>query len=466
LANIAILVGNTEYRALQTLGCCSEDVSAIQQLLEASKKFDCIEVILNKDSFELKESIRSMIDANKGIQEMFFYFTGHGYQHESDFYFCSTNFDAKRPNETGLSNSELHSLLRIGEADLTVKVIDACSSGNNLVKSDGALLSVSKQGFKNLIQIASCLDSQNSLTGNPISPFTDKFIKAALRKSEGAVYYTDIIDTLRDEYLDNNDQTPHFVSQGTGRERFVDDAHRFDELRMRPSIQTSEEQAPADIALSTSNTQSALEILGRAEQQFANMESAQRFISVLFDKLIQKASQDATTSDLFSSDVVTHSDFQEPTTRIFIARILSGEKRPDSFVTALVVRPRDPFNIYSIAAMLTPEDDATKYELRLNCSVDKAQLKITLWPKFVSLKQLVLVVTCAPSLQVCYVFEMLTQHSLRDWDLYNPEGEEIVRRWYKRDWTDSSDSLADGIWEKIREAAQNSIEAAVQVLHQ
>ena len=66
-----------------------------------------------------------------------------------------------------------------------------------MVKSDGFFLSTNKQGFKNLIQIASCLDSQNSLTGDPLSQFTEKFRAAALSKTEGTVYYTDIIDALR-----------------------------------------------------------------------------------------------------------------------------------------------------------------------------------------------------------------------------------------------------------------------------
>jgi hypothetical protein len=47
-------------------------------------------------------------------------------------------------------------------------------------------------------------------------------------KTEGVVFYTDIINTLRDEFIDNNLQTPFFVSQHTGREQFVDDAKRLD----------------------------------------------------------------------------------------------------------------------------------------------------------------------------------------------------------------------------------------------
>ena len=312
---------------------------AIGELLEATNKFETIELIMNCDSFQLKERIRTAIDAQKQIGEIFFYFTGHGYQHDSEFFFCATNFDAKRPNETGISNSELHTLLRAPEADLVVKVIDACSSGALLVKSsDGSFIPANKQGFKNLIQIASCLDSQNSLTGDPLSLFTDKFRVAALRKSEGIVYYTDIIEALRDEFLDNDSQTPHFVSQGTGREQFTEDASRLDKLRNRLLSETGRTEGSPSTSSLITTTSNPMDILEKAEQKFAKKSVAQAFISQLFDKLIQRASQGDEKAELFTSEVVIHSDYRESTTRSFIIRVLSKEKRPDNFVTAAISR--------------------------------------------------------------------------------------------------------------------------------
>ena len=113
---------------------------------------------------------------------------------------------------------------------------------------------------------------------------------------------------------------------------------------------------------------------------------------------------------------------------------------------------------------LNPDDAVKDYELKLNCSLDKAQLKITLTPKFVTLKQLVLVVSCAPSLEACYVMEMLTQHPLRDWDVFDSEGEEMVRRWYKKGWTEDCDGLVDTIWEKVAESVQQSLDGTIKAL--
>jgi hypothetical protein len=158
---------------------------AIEQLLRATEKYQEITIIENEEADGLKSKLRAAIDKVQSPDELLFYFTGHGHIHQDEFFLCATNFDPKRPNDTGLSTTELHTLLKLTDASLVVKVIDACYSGTLLVKADSEWFPQNKDGFKNLIRIASCLDSQNSLTGTPLSLFTDKFRTAALRKTEG-----------------------------------------------------------------------------------------------------------------------------------------------------------------------------------------------------------------------------------------------------------------------------------------
>ena len=109
-------------------------------------------------------------------------------------------------------------------------------------------------------------------------------------------------------------------------------------------------------------------------------------------------------------------------------------------------------------------DPFKDYELRLNCQIDRVQLKITYTPKFVSLKRFVLVVTCAPSLERCYVFELLTQHSLTDWGVYDSEGTEVIRRWYRMPWTDTCDGLVANICGEFKEAVKERLDATVKAL--
>ena len=110
MPNIAILVGNTEYRALARLDCCRADVASIKELLDATGKYETIEIVENADANKLKEKIRAVVDKIKSPEEIFFYYTGHGYSYEDEFFYCATNFDSNRPNETGLSTTDLHTL--------------------------------------------------------------------------------------------------------------------------------------------------------------------------------------------------------------------------------------------------------------------------------------------------------------------------------------------------------------------
>ena len=471
MSNTAILIGNSDYRSLNNLPCCHDDLLAMKGLLEATGKHAAIEIIEDADADGLKSRIRTAIDNIQSSEELFFYFTGHGCQQDDEFYYCATDFNPKRPNETGLSTGELHTLLRLANADLVVKVIDACNSGTLLVKADGPFQANQNHGFKNLIQISSCLQSQNSLIGEPLSVFTEKFRAAALRKTAGTVYYTDIVNTLRDEFIQNDDQTPFFVSQATGREQFVDDAKRLDDLRAqlaKPSGSNPQSQ-PGDLQTPQAHPPTLRTLLEVAESNVATPDIIHSFVNTFFDNLTQTVSNTEYT-DFFDLKIAEHADFSEPTTEAFIIRVLSRQTRPDEFVTATISRERTrtPFDRLGTSVLLGVFGDDQRYrevyDLELNCKMQRVQLKITLTPKYHSLKQLVIVVTCAPSLQNCYIFEIGTQHSLTDFGEYSVEGNEIVRRWYKFKWSDNTDGVVTKITAKVDEIVRGHLEHTEQQL--
>jgi hypothetical protein len=218
LNNLAIIVGNSKFDKLPELECCLADIEAMKQLLEATQKYQEIVLIANLTAVDLKTALRSAVEKVASPKELFFYFTGHGHQNDSEFFYCATDFDDKIPNQTGISQEELHTLLKLASAELIVKVVDACNSGALLVKSSYLRSYQNKEGIRNLIQISSCLENQTSLTGEPLSQFTQSFIVSALKKLSGKVFYTDLIGVLRDAYQEDDDHTPFFVSQVTGRE--------------------------------------------------------------------------------------------------------------------------------------------------------------------------------------------------------------------------------------------------------
>lgn len=464
MTSTAILIGNSEYRNLLQLNCCRNDLAAMKELLDATQKYDAITVIENADADSLKQHLRDAVDKIPSPDELFFYFTGHGHAQEGELFYCATNFSATRPNETGLSTTELHTILRSANAALVVKVIDACQSGTRLIKSDASIYDVSKNAFQDFVQIASSLESQSSFTGDPLSVFTGKFREATLRRDEGPILYTDIINVLRDAFIGSEDQTPHFNVQGTGRQQFVDDAKKLESLRRSLNAAREAVAPPASFpAVPASSPPSLLERLQAAEAKVVTPKIMASFVSKFFDELNAKISSDEFV-EFFDAERKEHADFDEPTAKEFIIRVLTKEKRADNFVTASHVRkPRPRNSPYGIAAswdiFSTPVYDE-EWDLYLNCTMEQAQLRITFTPKFANLQQIKLVVTCAPSLDICYIFEVATQHSLRDFGKYDFDGPEFSRRWWKCAWAEGTGSIVNQISSKIAEVVRQQLESA------
>lgn len=211
MTSIAILIGNAAYEQEDDLACCAEDVKAMTALVEATGRFDNVYARTNVDSDAMRDLLRTTLLPTGEYEEIFFYFSGHGAQIGGDLFYCGTTFDGGRPNETGVSHTEVLNLLRPAAPKLLVKVIDACYSGALLVKTQRTTHPVVKEGLRNILQFSSSKDDQTSWGGEQLSAFTRAFLEASVRKTEGTVYYSDIANTLRDDFLEN-DIRRHFSS--------------------------------------------------------------------------------------------------------------------------------------------------------------------------------------------------------------------------------------------------------------
>lgn len=486
--SLAILVGNTNYTFLEDLPCCGDDLAAVGELLNATQKYSEVLTIGNTTADDLKSRLRSAITGRPATDELYFYFTGHGFLDDDDFYYCSTHFDPRRPNETGISNSELHALLRIPRADLVIKIIDACRSGIPLIKSDSSTLAIEHEtdGFKRLIQISSCLASQNSQTGNPLSLFTANFRAATLRKTSGAVYYLDIVSTLRDTFRGTS-QTPHFVYQVTGEEVFVDDAKKLDQLREELAVMNTEaeRQSSQDDNLPTAEqAQDLKQMLQAAETNIASPERISTRASDFFDKLSARVSS-TEFSELFTVETVEHTNFAELSAKPHIIDLLSKEKRLDKFVTIhrvdkggawqeLSAGQNEPSGAALFLRLLsgtTRTSDETyreyrdNYDIRLNCEMDRAQMRVTLTPRFRGLRQLVLVASFVPSLAKHYLFAVVSQYRLVDFDVYEMEGDQVWRHCAKAGWNEGTDSVVDTILTHLDETIKAHYEQTISLLN-
>jgi hypothetical protein len=225
--NVAIVIGVSKYAdAKNDLPGSRNDAVAIYQILNKTEKFGHI-LYINEDqsSSKTKELLSNFILEQKGkpIEELFFYYSGHGEFVNDEFYYVLADFDAKKRNQTSLQNSEVDDLIRTLSPGLVVKVIDACQSGTTYIKESNVLnkyFNETKQGFKKCYFLNSSLNNQASYQNQELSFFTLSFISSLTRHSTEEIRYKDIIDVISDEFTDNADQTPFFVIQADYTEKF------------------------------------------------------------------------------------------------------------------------------------------------------------------------------------------------------------------------------------------------------
>ncbi|MFT4133739.1 caspase family protein [Labrys sp. (in: a-proteobacteria)] len=476
MPSTAILIGNSVYDHENPLPCCHEDVTAMQALLEATGRFDYIHAHVNLDADAMRDAVRNALPPNGDHNEVLFYFSGHGAHIGPQLYLCGTGFDGSRPNETGFSHGDLMDLFRASEPHVLVTVIDACFSGALLVKGDRALLPVAKDGLRNVLQFSSSMDDQTSLGGERLSAFTHAFLEATVRKTEGIVYYTDITNTLRDNFIGNDDQTPFFVNQGTGREILVDDARKLagfrDEFTSRWRAEADEgdenvERGDSEGQPVAAEPPTTTQLLIAAEKRMGGPDEAKELIDNLFDGVLERFNE-TEFAEFFESRTTEHSTFREPVIREFMLRVLSRETRPDRLVTAEIKRTKKKPSPWEQAIMgfvaTFNQDWAEDFDLELNCTMSRAQLKLTLTPKYRTLQQLQLVLSCAPSLNQCYIFELVTQHPMINWDAFDDEGREIVRRWYTLEWDADVKFLVGKICNALTKSVQDHIDETTKRL--
>ncbi|MDB5282172.1 MAG: hypothetical protein JWO06_1247 [Bacteroidota bacterium] len=225
--NVAIVIGVSKYvDSKNNLPGCKNDAEAIYRILQKTDKFENILYINEEEtSSKTKELITNFILANKGkqIDELLFYYSGHGEFTNEEFYYILSDFDAKKRKQSSLQNSEVDDLIRTLSPHLVVKIIDACQSRTTYIKESNVLskyFNESKQGFKKCYFLNSSLNSQASYQDKELSYFTFSFIKALKEHKTDEIRYKDIIDVISDEFESVQDQTPFFVIQADLTEKF------------------------------------------------------------------------------------------------------------------------------------------------------------------------------------------------------------------------------------------------------
>ena len=225
--NLGIVIAVSNYDGLgNNLPGCQLDGSAIAQILKTEKKFDDVLIVTeNTHSGSVKPELINFINRHKenDIEDIVFYFTGHGDFSGDEFYFLLSDYDTKKKKRTSLENTELDNLLKTLNPKNAIKIVDACHSGTPYIKDPDAFdtyLKSTKGEFNNCYFMFSSQTDQYSYQDNHLSFFTKSIVESVCNHTSNTVRYKDIIDYVSDSFADNTSQTPFFIVQADFTEPF------------------------------------------------------------------------------------------------------------------------------------------------------------------------------------------------------------------------------------------------------
>lgn len=231
---IAIIIGISDYVNVPSLNGCKVDADSIRTILDATGKYDEILQMDGKvDSSELDQRLPEFISKYKSetIDEVLFYYSGHGCLLNDSFAYVASDFDSSIPNSTTLNNDTVDDLLKSLNANLVVKVIDACKSGTQYVKDielTHKYINQHKDEFTNCYFMFSSRNDQYSMATPSLSIFTRSFIQAVKNCPIGEIKYASIAKRIADDFIKNPDQKPQFVNQAELTEVFCNKDNELD----------------------------------------------------------------------------------------------------------------------------------------------------------------------------------------------------------------------------------------------
>ncbi|HEH3991818.1 TPA: caspase family protein, partial [Campylobacter jejuni] len=192
-----------------------------------SKKFE-IHIFENYQSEQLKSGLSKIIrELEKSkINELLFYYTGHGVFKEQ-FYYLPINFTDKQFETTSLSNNELDDMLKSLNTEMVIKIIDACQSGQQYIKESDQMSvkkSLTQHSFKKCYFFFSSMNNQSSMGDDKGSYFTNAIIESIVTHKTDSIRYADVQSYIADCFNGKNElQTPFFVHQSNATEIFLSD---------------------------------------------------------------------------------------------------------------------------------------------------------------------------------------------------------------------------------------------------
>lgn len=318
MSRIAIIIGVSNYTRQQPLPACQNDADLVRFVLNNSNEYEDILFLSGKDtsSDEVKYQLTQFVDKHKSreglgaLEEVFFFYSGHGQFKDDEFYFLFSDFDESRRNKTSLKNSELDGYLRTLSPNLAVKIVDACNAGVQYVKDSGGIEAIiqkglKEQGLKKIYFMFSSLFDQSSFASINVSHYTQSFIEAIYSNGRPEIRYRDIVDQITDKFEHNKEQRPFFVMQADNTEIFGSFADKEkNEIRTRLETLTAIPSTGVVTASTPAKHSSLGDIIKEQSKDYLNDEEILEAIEQLL-KATHRFTPSQDIADLFIVEVET-----------------------------------------------------------------------------------------------------------------------------------------------------------------
>jgi hypothetical protein len=319
MLNLGIIIAVEEYNGdLSVLPGCRTDGAALATILSKEQRFDELLIINNStNSKNVKCRLRDFIKRfeNQAINEIVFYFSGHGDYADEEFYYLLTDYQKARLKTTSLENSELDTLVRSLKPKLFVKIVDACHSGITYIKNSDDLkkyLRVGSGHFDKLYFMFSSRADQSSYQKQHLSDFTASIVRAISSTPSGHIRYKDLIDSVSDEFQQAGHQTPFFVTQSDFTDVFCEASQDLKDA-LNEVLLVENPGIPGEG--SPSKTLSIIDLVKNEASSFCSKEEACAVAETIFERVNNRLTDFLLSkglAELFSIELNARNDFAVP----------------------------------------------------------------------------------------------------------------------------------------------------------
>jgi hypothetical protein len=427
---IGIIIGISEYDNPDNLPGCINDVNAINDLLHSSKEFD--EIKLFKGSVK-SDSIKSELPKlfkdlkGKSIDELFFYFSGHGSFINNEFYYILTDFDETVKRQTSLQNSEIDNMIKSIKPKMVTKVIDACQSGVSYIKGNTNVVekyyAKTTDNFEKCYFLHSSMTSQYSYQTDELSDFTKSFLESIKSNSKSDIRYKDIIDYISDEFEKSTEQTPFFITQADHTEKFLSSSSEIS-IALDKYIKKSEKSDPKPTTVEATSYDSYIEKIKKDAEIYCTQEEVIELLNQL-KELIEGKKLQTEIAELYSFSTSFEYYLRDLPKGVLIARWL--ESNPNDFFASPDYEREsyqeeestvNPFG--GISNLFKQNKIVTKYRNVLKGFEQPLEIPfkyviVDFKPKYPNLTQYALLITFLISRKEIKFFTAFTNYQETDW---------------------------------------------------